>query len=325
MNIQSLSIVVPNRNCVNDCRFCVSKMHNEDIKDKISPAFSLYDNLPMDIDHIYIHEEEYEDDDCNFLKQPIVRDYIERLNFARDNGCNTVILTGKSEPQQNKKFLLFFAYLNKKRLEKPFRCIELQTTGVMLDDKYLAFLRNVVGVSTISLSISSFNSTDNAAIIGMPEKLRFELPQLCRKIKNFGFNLRLSINLTNFFNCFKYNPEELFEFAKKEFLADQVTLRKLYYSGSRKQSEWVNRHSASDMTLASLKSHVHAQGTALETLPYGSIKYSLKTLHGNISVVMDWDCMAKASGTSQQNYKYLILQPDCHLYSRWDDEASLIF
>lgn len=27
----------------------------------------------------------------------------------------------------------------------------------------------------------------------------------------------------------------------------------------------------------------------------------------------------------QDTYKYLILQPNCKLYSRWDDPASLIF
>ena len=32
----------------------------------------------------------------------------------------------------------------------------MQTTGVLLDQNYLRFLRNYVGVSLISLSISSF-------------------------------------------------------------------------------------------------------------------------------------------------------------------------
>ena len=38
-----------------------------------------------------------------------LKDYKRRLEFARDNGCNTVMLTGSSEPQQNKSFLQSFA------------------------------------------------------------------------------------------------------------------------------------------------------------------------------------------------------------------------
>lgn len=40
--------------------------------------------------------------------------------------------------------------------------------------------------------------------------------------------------------------------------------------------------------------------------------------------VVDTDCMSKAEQESE-TYKYLILQPDCKLYSQWDDKASIIF
>lgn len=82
MKIQSLSVVVPNPECVNHCRFCVSRMHKDEYKNQMDdnlPYFDLY-----------------------------VRDYIKRLEYARDNGCNTVMLTGSSEPQQNRKFLTYF-------------------------------------------------------------------------------------------------------------------------------------------------------------------------------------------------------------------------
>lgn len=35
------------------------------------------------------------------------------------------------------------------------------------------------------------------------------------------------------------------------------------------------------------------------------------------------DCTAEEN--TEENYKYLILRPDCKLYSAWDDPASLIF
>ena len=82
MKIQSLSVVVPNKKCINDCQFCVSKMHTDQYKNQMD------DNLPFF--DLYL------------------KDYLERLEFARHNGCNTVMLTGNSEPQQNRKFLTYF-------------------------------------------------------------------------------------------------------------------------------------------------------------------------------------------------------------------------
>lgn len=82
MNIQSLSVVVPNKSCINNCAFCVSKMHCDSYKNQMD------DNLPFF--DLYL------------------KDYLKRLEFARHNGCNTVMLTGNSEPQQNRKFLTYF-------------------------------------------------------------------------------------------------------------------------------------------------------------------------------------------------------------------------
>lgn len=45
MKIQSVSVVVPNKNCVNDCAFCVSKMRCDEYKDQMNenlPFFDLY-------------------------------------------------------------------------------------------------------------------------------------------------------------------------------------------------------------------------------------------------------------------------------------------
>ena len=67
-----------------------------------------------------------------------------------------------------------------------------------------------------------------------------------------------------------------------------------------------------------------AAGKPLGRLPYGATKYSLMGL----SVVIDDDCMAKKKDVTVDGgdaVKYLILQPDCKLYSQWDDPASLIF
>lgn len=292
MNIQSLSVVVPNKRCINDCRFCVSKMHCERI-----PCYIDFNNPDFET-----HQQ----------------DFIKRMAFARDNGCNTVMLTGTSEPQQNKQFLQYFAEMNA-RLAKPFRWIEMQTTGVLIDEDYLVFLRKSVGINTISISLTAFEDAINRDYTRMPAGAAVELQSLCQKIKKHGFNLRLSVNMTDYFNRYAADPKEFFKDALKKYQPDQITLRILYKSEEENdQSRWVREHACDENVAGALVSIVKEEGTPLERLPYGRIKYS----YLGMSLVIDDDCMSK---TAVEDYKYLILQPNCRLYSRWDDPASLIF
>lgn len=289
MNVQSLSVVVPNNNCINNCKFCVSHMHPENYKNQMD------DNLPFF--DLYL------------------KDYLKRLDFAQRNGCNTVMLTGNSEPQQNRKFLTYFG-LFMQLMKHPFDWIEMQTTGVLLDNNYLRFLRNHVGVNIISLSVSSFDQFQNQEIIGCPVQINLE--ELCKNIKKYDFTLRLSLNLSDAFN--DYSPEELFSTCYEEFLADQVTLRVLYSnSNDTPQSKWVSQHAMNSDKIEEINSFIKTYGTVLGKLPYGATKYS----YNDMSIVLDDDCMGKRNDNDA--YKYLILRPDCKLYSSWDDKASLIF
>lgn len=290
MKIQSLSVVVPNQKCINNCAFCVSKMHTED-----------YTNQKEGNDRFY---DLYE------------RDYVKRLEFARDNGCNTVVLTGNSEPQQNRGFLKIFGTLNN-HLSKPFRKIDLQTTGVLLDDEYLRFLRNHVGVNTIALSMSDmFSDGNNAKINGTPEHLAVDIEHLCCEIKRYDFNLRLSLNLTDVYN--NKRAEEIFRRAK-ELKADQLTFRELYSSGlGTPQDEWIEQHALSSHVLEEIKQFIRQNGRPLRIMEYGQTLYSVREM----SVIVDDDCMSTAL---KEDIKYLILRPDCKLYSNWDDKGSLVF
>ena len=147
MNIQSLSIVVPTHGCMNQCKFCVSRMHKEE-----------YPNLISTGD--YFHKKSYKN----------------RMAFARDNGCNTVMLTGQGEPQQNLEFITKFAKMNSE-LAMPFRNIEIQTTGAKIDERMLNCFRNN-GITTVSLSVSCLNDDEiNSDIINgghTPIKLEWQ-------------------------------------------------------------------------------------------------------------------------------------------------------
>lgn len=149
MNIQSISIVVPTKGCINKCKFCVSCMHDNP-----------YENH---FDEIQIRK---------------------RIKYAANNGVNTLILTGTGEALQNKAFLTKLANVLDKE-HHPFPNVELQTSGVMLMDQNefgefvnISLLKRL-GVNTISLSVSDiFDSPNNWRIIGAPAKYR---PSLDRK------------------------------------------------------------------------------------------------------------------------------------------------
>lgn len=289
MKAQSVSIVVPAKKCVNNCPFCVSKMHCEQ-----------YENY-MDVNDSFFD-----------LR---LKDYLKRLEFCRNNGVNTVMLTGNAEPQQNRSFLTFFGMFNQ-MLKNPFECIEMQTTGTLLDRNYLRFLRNHVGVTTISLSVSSFFDHLNNEII-KPQK-QIELEKLCVLIKEYGFNLRLSLNLNKNLLIGNSNVKDIFT-SIKMFLADQATFRVLYTSGENTiQDKWIEENSLDKYYILKLKNYIVEYGRELRILEYGQKLYDVD----GISVVLDDDCM---NTEIKEDLKYLILREDCKLYSKWDSKASLIF
>jgi hypothetical protein len=290
MRIQSLSIDIP-AVCINDCYFCVAKMHANNYPNmfKNKRFYNLYQD-----------------------------DWMKRLLFARDNGCNTVMLTGNGEPILNQSMLEMFGTINK-NLESPFRWIELQTSGTTLNDEKLRFLRNHVGVNTISLSLSSiFSSEKNAEYNRTKFGFEVDIDHLCSEIKRYDFNLRLSLNMTDIYR--DKSPEETLLKATK-LGADQVTFRVLYSSPEFKdsvQNTWIKVHGLEVEHVKRYTAYVIENGRPLERLPHGAVKYSI---HG-LGVVIDNDCM---STEIKESFKYLILRPNCKLYSKWDDPASLVF
>ncbi|MDR3169985.1 MAG: hypothetical protein LBU27_09995 [Candidatus Peribacteria bacterium] len=180
------------------------------------------------------------------------RDYKDALSFARDNGCNTLMLTGDGEAILNRKFVEMVSSLNQ-QLDSPFRWIELQTSGVYLTKKAsnggdinLRWLRDYIRVKTISLSLSSVWSSQENAEYNCPAKNAFvDIENTCREIKKYDFNLRLSLNMTDFYN--DKSPEEIFRRAE-ELGANQITFRVLYNVANpqddkeKEINDWINVH-----------------------------------------------------------------------------------
>lgn len=296
MKIQSLSISVPvptkKGGCINNCPFCCSNSHRE----------IRYENNCLQNGNIIS-----------------IRDYTDRLIVSKEKGVDTLILTGEIEPLQNKDFVFEFLKLNR-NLNSPFRNIELQTTGVFLNYDMLYDLR-VEGVTTISLSISNlFDDVSNMSVIGTPNKLKFNLDVLCSKIKNLGFNLRLSINMLKYLDSYK--PEEVINRCK-ELGANQITFRKMWrtFDGS-KEDNWVSTNCCSDDVVESYNNWILKNGRKLHRLTNGAFVYTIL----GMSTIVDMDCMDdKNEKYDEQVIRYLILRENGRLYTHWDDEGSLWF
>jgi reverse gyrase len=116
---------------------------------------------------------------------------------------------------------------------------------------------------------------------------------------------------------------EILDHARNILCADQVTFRILYTSKDDAakqypQIQWIEQHKAKPELINDIKSYIKENGRVLEILEFGATRYSIDGL----SVVIDEDCMNEEA---KQALKYVILQPNCKLYTKWDDEASLLF
>lgn len=294
MNIQHLSIVVPNKECVNKCPFCVSRMLNHQFENK------------MDINHPHY--------DIN------VKEYMKRLEYVSNNGCDTIMFTGTTEPQQNKQFLATFALLNK-MLRKPFTNIEMQTTGMFLTGNadYIRFLRNFVGVNTIALSINATDDEKNNDILGHSSKLQgVNLGKLSHMLHDYDFNIRLCFNLTDAFECLALS--DLINWSKANF-ASQITFRVMYSSQvDTPQGKWISEHAISTDWLECLDEDL-SKYPSVGTNVYGT---ELKDIDG-MSVFFDKNCIGKHHTKEASDAKHFILAPNCKLYSSWDSKAGLVF
>lgn len=277
LDVRSLSIVVPTISCVNSCKFCVSKLHPHE-----------YSDLSK--------EESFEEK------------YFKILEKLSNSGAHFAILTGEGEALQNKRFLEMIGRLNSHLQKRLY--VELQTSGVMLTDENLKFLKDVVGVNLISLSVSDIiNDENNLQVIGVHPKLRFSLQDISKRIKSAGFVLRYSINLIKDYE--KYNMEDIFNQMKNNG-ADQATFRILFSEGNCEIDKWIKQNSVSKDFIQKLYQYVNNNGKIIGKIP-------TRYLINGMSVAIDHDCMGRET---EQQFRYLIIRPDGNVYSKWDDSTK---
>lgn len=301
-NVQSLSICVPGKKCINKCKFCVSCMHADDYENQMDENLPFYD--------LYL------------------KDYVNSMIFAKENDANTMMITGDIEPLQNRHFLQTLALINKFVLPQkgcsPFNWIEIQTSAVGFNEGYARFLRNTVGVRVLSFSLSSFDNEKNAEIVGMPKNMTVDITAACALAKKYDFVLRLSLNMSK--EMLRSVGEsmhgeniisKIFEKAQ-ELGANQVTFRKFYADGDNEQSQWIKENKVDDEFFENLHKYVKTKGRLIGKLPYGYDQYSVN----GISVVIDEDCMNQEKSQKEAS-KYFVIRPDCKVYDGWNKEDMI--
>jgi hypothetical protein len=141
--------------------------------------------------------------------------------------------------------------------------------------------------------------------------LRFKLTDLCRRIKSKGFILRISLNLVNIYD--NYSPAQVIN-RLKELEADQATFRVLWAGKEDNEiSRWIKNNGAAQDFIENVEIYCVTVGNLL---PAAYPKYQV----GNLTVVIDEDCMAEKS---VGEIRYLILRSDCNLYTKWNSASSV--
>jgi hypothetical protein len=184
------------------------------------------------------------------------------------------------------------------------------------------WLREDIRVKTISLSVSDlFDNENNLNTIGVAKKLRFDLKEISKKIKSYGFNLRISLNVLN--NIKGYDYKTIFD-RLTELEADQVTFRKMWKSNDgSKEDLWIEKNNISESFFSELNQYVKKNGRFLSKLSFGASQFEVGGETG-ISAVIDDDCMSDKNADKEE-IKYLILRENAKLYTKWNSLASLVF
>jgi hypothetical protein len=274
----------------------------------------------------------------NFQFEDLYRqDYLDAMKYARDNDCNDLIFTGENgECLVNKHFMRIVVETNK-QLPSPFIKCELQTSGCYLleraengGEENLRWLRSFVRIKIISLSLFDIFDSENNALYSRPKSKRafVNIEETCKAIKKYNFTLRLSINMTDLYEKKGITPEQIFQKAK-ELGANQITFRVLYSISNPETKEekeindWILRNKCSDEYIKKVNEFIITHGKPNERLSFGAIRFSVN----GISCVVDDNCMGKTKNIEdvKEDVKYLILRPDCKIYTQWDDPGSILF
>ena len=277
MKAQSLSICIPtDGKCNKNCPYCISKMTGNTRENE---AFMS-------------------------IRSDIVK------SFAKRNGINSVILTGKGEPLLNMDSVIRWLRVFE---EYP---TEVQTNGLTLDEDTRLKL-GCEGANTIAISIDW--------------EAQFNLhKETFRDFSKMGLITRATVCLTNEKDFPRVNTLGEFIKAAKSHYIRQLSFREVTIPNfgcvdtpkSKKAQEWIreyiDRGFYNRINLEILERIQSRTAYVIRSLPYGAKVVDID----GISVTAFPYCI---QDTSEDNIRSLIFRADGHLYTSWNSDAGILF
>lgn len=285
MIISTYTIIAGNRNCVNDCPICISKMTPDYGvgKDKVDVNWERFENA---------------------------------TNKAIVYGAKNVLITGKGEPT------LFPGQITKylKRLyDKPFASRELQTEGSVLAkgkkyDNLLDEWKNLK-LDTIAISIYHYDKDKNKEMFRPKSGNYFDLPKLIERLHIKDYNVRLSCVMLNDFIDNIQEVNNLIDFTKKNNVF-QLTLRRAdrpKKSLDEKVAKFVDEHRLPDEKFKQIIDFVEKEGGFCYSLPHGANVYEIDGQNVSITTGLS------KNDKDIEKIRQLIFFPQGWLTTSWEN------
>lgn len=240
--MSTFSVVCGTRACNANCPFCISKQ-TAACSDSVQLAHPEFDFRRFDR---AIH-------------------YVRTLPHA----INTALITGRGEPTLFWNHLLDITHF----LFDANMLVELQTNGLVLSHKTDENLDKLLhsGMTTICLSVCSFDNKVNSRIMGLHS---FHLQNLVKRLVNAGFSVRLTYLITNVEHPSPKSPGWFVETVQqaKDMGALQITFRTIGHPDHTVNFEvakWVRENA----DYVNYSGYFDSLGTRLRRLDWGGIIY----------------------------------------------------
>lgn len=278
------TIIAGNRNCINDCPICISKM---------TPSNGIgYDEPEVDWEK-----------------------FREATEIAIKYNAENVLFTGKGEPtlypEQISRYL-------SELYGKPFKRIELQTEGTLLaregvHNEYLKEWREL-GLSLIAISIYHYKSQKNSEMFRPKSGTHYDLPKLIEKLHSYDYEIRLSCVMLKDHVGSVEEVKNLIEFAK-EYEVEQLTLR----TADRPKepldmvvADFVDKSRLNDDRIGEITDFLETMGKDLYTLPHGATVYDVDDQNVCMTTGLTDD-------KGKDEIRQLIFFPQGLLTTSWED------
>lgn len=293
MKIHTMSIVVGSKACNAKCPYCISKTTG--FQGLIERA-----------------------EDVNW------RNFKIACRLADKSGVNTVLLTGKGEPTLYAD--LIDQYLDKIELGKyNFPFIELQTNGITIGNNTIKDCQltrwYTQGITTISLSMVHYVSQFNKYIYQpdiKDEKVYMDVAETIKRIKSFGFTVRLScIMLKGYID----NPEylkKLIEFCK-HMGVKQLTIRPMTAPDNTDNdiTKWIKENHLTYAQIRDIELFLHSKGTPILELAHGAVIFDIDGQN-----VCWTNCIT--TNKSEEDIRQIIFFPDGTISYDWKYTGSVL-